>query len=89
MKPPLIVVNFAAVFKGKGYGDKLNSKRLVFHSDQAATDLISLLSIGAAPEGGLSKWVSGVAIHNELIRRGRTVSSRLQKQFANASIDSE
>lgn len=97
--------------------------RLVFHSDQGATDIISLLSLktgrydftcdalpcrvrvlfishacmrGASHcttrlfgiledsyrfmkhlrcrEGGISKWVSSIAIHNELMRRGRMVS---------------
>ena len=47
--------------------------RLEFHSDQGATDLIALLSITKAKEGGESKWVSSVAIHNELLRRGRKV----------------
>ncbi len=47
--------------------------RLAFHSDQGATDLIALLSISAAPGGGESKWVSAVAIHNELLRLGRQV----------------
>ncbi|KAK9809629.1 hypothetical protein WJX73_008948 [Symbiochloris irregularis] len=45
--------------------------RLAFHSDQAATDLVALLSVTAAKQGGESKWVSGIAIHNELLRRGR------------------
>lgn len=66
----------AAVYKqGRTYDDAVNTKRLVFHTDQASTDLISLLSIGAAPKGGHSKWVSAIAVHNELIRRGRTVKS--------------
>lgn len=41
---------------------------------QGATDLIALLSLSAAKEGGDSKWVSSLAIHNELLRRGRKVS---------------
>ncbi|KAK9812337.1 hypothetical protein WJX73_003313 [Symbiochloris irregularis] len=45
--------------------------RLPFHSDQGATDLIALVSLTNAKRGGESKWVSGVAIHNELLRRGR------------------
>ena len=48
-------------------------QRIAFHSDQGATDLIALLSLTAAPQGGESKWVSAVAIHNELLRRGRQV----------------
>lgn len=52
---------------------KVDLSRLAFHSDQAATDLIALLSVTAAKEGGESKWVSGIAIHNELLRRGRKV----------------
>lgn len=54
-------------------GRQLDINRLAFHSDQGATDLIALLSIGAAKEGGESKWVSSIAIHNELLRRGRKV----------------
>ena len=52
----------------------LDEARLEFHSDQGATDLIALLSINKAKEGGESKWVSAVAIHNELLRRGREVA---------------
>ena len=53
---------------------KVDLSRLAFHCDQAATDLIALLSVTAAKEGGESKWVSGIAIHNELLRRGRKVN---------------
>ena len=48
-------------------------QRLAFHSDQGATDLIALLSLTKAKSGGISKWVSAVAIHNELLRQGRKV----------------
>ena len=61
------------VFQGSKEGRPFDLKRLVFHSDQGATDLIALLSISTAKEGGVSKWVSAVAIHNELLRRGRQV----------------
>jgi hypothetical protein len=50
-----------------------DSKALEFHSDQGATDLIALLSLSAAHEGGESLLVSAIAIHNELLRRGRKV----------------
>ena len=50
-----------------------NKEFLPFHSDQGATDLIALLSVTAAPRGGESKWVSSIAIHNELLRQGRKV----------------
>ena len=50
-----------------------NREFLPFHSDQGATDLIALLSVTAAPKGGESKWVSSIAIHNELLRQGRKV----------------
>ncbi len=53
---------------------KVDKSSLAFHTDQGATDLIALLSISAAPQGGESKWVSAVAIHNELLRRGRQVT---------------
>lgn len=57
-----------------GKFDKLvNERRLEFHSDQGATDLISLLSINKAKSGGESKLASAIAIHNELLRRGRKV----------------
>lgn len=51
----------------------VNETRIHFHSDQGATDLIALLSLNKAKEGGESKWVSALAIHNELLRRGRKV----------------
>lgn len=50
-----------------------DANALEFHSDQGATDLIALLSIAAAKEGGESLLVSAIAIHNELLRRGRKV----------------
>ena len=53
---------------------EVDKSRLAFHTDQGATDLIALLSISAAPQGGESKWVSAIAIHNELLRRGRQVT---------------
>ena len=56
---------------------RINTTRLAFHTDQGSTDLIALLSIGAAPKGGESKWVSAIAIHNELLRRGRKVRQHL------------
>jgi hypothetical protein len=56
-----------------GYTHAGDAKHLEFHSDQGATDLIALLSISAAKEGGESLLVSAVAIHNELLRRGRKV----------------
>ena len=55
-----------------------DTTRLAFHSDQGATDLIALLSLTNAKSGGESKWVSGVAIHNELLRRGRKVGPVLE-----------
>ena len=55
------------------YNKGIDSNALEFHSDQGATDLIALLSIGAAKEGGESLLVSTIAIHNELLRRGRKV----------------
>ena len=53
---------------------QINTAQLPFHSDQGATDLISLLSLSKAKSGGASQWVSGIAIHNEMLRRGRKVS---------------
>lgn len=56
---------------------RIDLARLPFHSDQGATDLISLLSLAPAKKGGESQIVSGVAIHNELLRRGRKVRTYL------------
>ena len=58
---------------GQGNFASRDLKRLEFHSDQGATDLIALLSLTKAKSGGVSKWVSAVAIHNELLRQGRKV----------------
>ncbi|KAK9845169.1 hypothetical protein WJX84_011671 [Apatococcus fuscideae] len=58
-------------FKDPGKSLDKNREFLPFHSDQGATDLIALLSLTAAPKGGESKWVSSLAIHNELLRQGR------------------
>ena len=52
---------------------RIDATLLPFHSDQGATDLIALVSLAKAKSGGESKWVSGIAIHNELLRRGRKV----------------
>lgn len=60
-------------FKEPGKQLDKNREFLPFHSDQGATDLIALLSVTAAPKGGESKWVSSLAIHNELLRQGRKV----------------
>ena len=59
------------------YTKGVDSNALEFHSDQGATDLIALLSISAAKEGGESLLVSTIAIHNELLRRGRRVGGEL------------
>jgi hypothetical protein len=42
-------------------------------SDQFCIDIVGMLSIGKALQGGDSRWVSSVTIHNELLRRGRQV----------------
>ena len=58
---------------------RLDTSRLIFHSDQGATDLIALLSVTKAKSGGESKWTSGLAIHNELLRRGRKVGAGIEQ----------
>ena len=68
--------HYAEIYSdGNELAAKTNVDRdfLPFHSDQGATDLIALLSVTAAPKGGESKWVSSIAIHNELLRQGRKV----------------
>lgn len=41
------------------------------HTDSA--DMVALLSLRLAREGGLSSWASSVSVHNELLRLGRKV----------------
>ena len=79
----------AKVFEGAKQGRPFDLKRLVFHSDQGATDLIALLSISTAKEGGVSKWVSAVAIHNELLRRGRKASLILPCRKSHCTVHAE
>lgn len=59
--------------EGLAKRSKFDKSRLAFHSDQGATDIIALLCLSQAPQGGESKWVSAIAIHNELLRQGRKV----------------
>lgn len=63
----------AVYFERNSYTKEGDARALEFHSDQGATDLIALLSISAAKEGGDSLLASAIAIHNELLRRGRKV----------------
>ena len=44
-------------------------------SDQFCIDIVGMLSIGKALQGGDSRWVSSITIHNELLRRGCQVRS--------------
>ena len=46
------------------------------HTDTA--DMVALLSLRLAREGGLSSWASSVSVHNELLRLGRKVPLRFQ-----------
>jgi hypothetical protein len=43
-----------------------HNQRLGFHADP--TDIVALLCIRPAKSGGLSSIVSGVAVHNEIVR---------------------
>src|SRR5579862_2536616 len=49
------------------YARALSNGSLRFHTDR--TDVVGLLCIGQAREGGMSKVASTVAIHNEILRR--------------------
>lgn len=42
------------------------------HTDSSA-DIVALLSLRLAKEGGLSSWSSSVSVHNELLKLGRKV----------------
>lgn len=46
-------------------------------SDQFCIDIVGMLSIGKALQGGDSRWVSSVTVHNELLRRGRRVRFKM------------
>lgn len=52
---------------------------LRFHTDKC--DLLSLLCAGNAIEGGVSKIVSSVAIHNEMLRRRPDLAEVLYQPF--------
>ncbi len=49
------------------YSRAVSSGPLRFHTDR--TDVVGLLCAGQANEGGLSKVVSTLAVHNEILRR--------------------
>ncbi len=53
---------------------EVDKSRLAFHTDQGATDLIALLSVSAAAQGGGKQVGVSHCIHNELLRRGRQVT---------------
>ncbi|GFH31927.1 clavaminate synthase-like protein, partial [Haematococcus lacustris] len=40
-----------------------------YHTDNS--DIAALLCLHDAEEGGVSNWVSSIAVHNALLRRGR------------------
>jgi alpha-ketoglutarate-dependent taurine dioxygenase len=58
---------------------------LVLHTDAAWLDLppelVGLYCINRAPEGGVSKFISLVSVHNELRRRGPGLLARLYRPF--------
>jgi len=58
---------------------------LVFHTDAAWLDLppelVGLYCINPAREGGVSRFVSLVTVHNELVRRHAPVLPRLYRAF--------
>ena len=63
------VKNFAAsenshTSKGRGY---MTNERLSFHTDSC--DIVSLIVLQTAPEGGLSMICSSIAVRNEIARR--------------------
>lgn len=76
------VVNKDDIKGQKGRSPNTNMKQN-FHSDQFCIDIVGMLSIGKALQGGDSRWVSSVTIHNELLRRGRRdlVEALTQQNF--------
>lgn len=61
---------------GRGY---MSRKRLEFHSDSA--DVVSLLVLNTAKEGGLSKICSAIAVRNEIARKRPDLLKVLYEDF--------
>ncbi len=68
-----------------GVRRSVTSLELLFHTDgpwlDAPPELVSLLCLHAAREGGVSRFVSLVSVHNEMLRRHPRLLPRLYRPF--------
>jgi hypothetical protein len=69
------------------YARALSNGPLRFHTDR--TDVVGLLCIGQACEGGLSKVASTVAIHNEILRRRPDLLEVLYRPYPRTKLGEE
>ena len=69
------------------YARALSSGPLRFHTDR--TDVVGLLCVGQAREGGLSKLASTVAIHNEILRRRPDLLALLYRPYPRTKLGEE
>ncbi|HXQ41905.1 MAG TPA: TauD/TfdA family dioxygenase [Candidatus Udaeobacter sp.] len=69
------------------YARALSNGPLRFHTDR--TDVVGLLCIGQAREGGFSKVASTVAIHNEILRRRPDLLELLYRPYPRTKLGEE
>lgn len=69
------------------YARAVSSGPLRFHTDR--TDVVGLLCVGQAKEGGVSKVASTCAIHNEILRRRPDLLELLFKPYPRSKLGEE
>jgi hypothetical protein len=69
------------------YARALSSGPLRFHTDR--TDVVGLLCVDQASDGGLSKVASTVAIHNEILRRRPDLLELLYRPYPRTKLGEE
>lgn len=69
------------------YARAVSSGPLRFHTDR--TDVVGLLCVGQAKEGGISKIASTCAIHNEILRRRPDLLELLFRPYPRSKLGEE
>jgi len=69
------------------YARAVSNSLLRFHTDR--TDVVGLLCVGQAKEGGLSKVASTVAVHNEILRRRPDLLEVLYQPYPRSRLGEE
>ncbi len=69
------------------YARAVSNGALRFHTDR--TDVVGLLCVGQAKEGGVSKVASTCAIHNEILRRRPDLLELLYKPYPRSKLGEE